>query len=158
MRQALRLGIPLPRTNSPPPEPPGSPANRPAPTRTPRLANAVVPPDHRHSCKHLASMFLGCSLVVSSFFVPHFVPFWPRSRHPRHARTRALRPCLPPSARAPIRATRPASRRPTVSTPNIETAPALSRLQLPPPAVQIIACIQFSLVVQEEAVRICQSH
>jgi hypothetical protein len=101
-RQALRLGIPLPRTNSPPPEPPGSPANRPASTRTPRPANTVAPLDQRLSCKDVASMFLGCSLVVSSFLLPLFVPYCPRSRPPRHAKTRAVQPGLSPSARAPI--------------------------------------------------------
>jgi hypothetical protein len=74
-------------------------------------------------------MFLGCSLLVSSFFVPLFVPSCPRSRHPRHAKTRALQPRLPPSVRAPIRSSRPASRQPTAATPYIETAAALRRLQ-----------------------------
>jgi hypothetical protein len=104
------------------------PTGRP-PTRTPRLANPVALLDHPLGCKDVASMFLGCSLVVSSFLTPLFVPSCPRSRHPRHAKTRALQPCLPPSARAPIRSSRPASRQPTVATPNIETAAALSRLQ-----------------------------
>jgi hypothetical protein len=128
-RRALRLAIPLPRTNPPPPEPPGSPANRPAPTRTPRPANTVAPPDHPHGCKDVASMFLGCSLVVSGFLVPLFVPSCPRSRRPRHAKTSALRPCPPPSACTPIRSSRPASRQPTVAISSIETAAALSRLQ-----------------------------
>jgi len=120
----------------PPPKPPDSPANRPAPTRTPRPANTVAPLDHRLSCKDVASMFLGCSLLVSSFLLPLFVPHCPRSRHPRHAKTRALQPRLPPSAQAPIRSRRPASRQPTVATPNIETAAAWSRLQRPPPAIR----------------------
>ena len=102
----------------------------PAPTRTPRHANTVAPLDHPNSCKDVASMFLGCSLLVPSFVVPLFVPSCPpRSRHPRHAKTRALPPRLPPSARAPSRSTHPASRQPTVGTPNIETAAAFSRLQ-----------------------------
>jgi hypothetical protein len=107
-------------------QPAGQPAD---PTRTPRPANTVAPLDHPASCKHVASMFLGCSLVVSSFLVPLLVPYCPRSRHPRHAKTRALQPSLPPSARAPIRSSRPTSRQPTVATPNIETAAALLRLQ-----------------------------
>ncbi len=102
---------------------------RPAPTRTPRLANTIAPPDHPHGCKDVSSMFLGCSLLVSSFLLPLFVPSCPRSRHPRHAKTRALQPGLPLSARAPIRSSRPASRQPTVATANIETAAASSRLQ-----------------------------
>jgi hypothetical protein len=128
-RQALRLEIPLSRTNSPPPEPPGRPANRSAPTRTLPYANTIAPLDHPHSCKHVASMFLGCSLLVPSFLVPLFMPYCPRSWHPRLAKTRALQPSLPPSARAPIRPSRPASRQPTIAVPNIETAAALSRLQ-----------------------------
>ena len=82
-------------------------------------------------------MFLGCSLVVSSFLLLLFVPCCPPSRHPRHPKTRSLQPCLPPSTRAPIRSSRPASRQPTIATPNLETAAALSRLQWPPPAAQI---------------------
>jgi hypothetical protein len=74
-------------------------------------------------------MFLGCSLVVSSFLVSLLGPYCPRSRHPRLAKTRALQPSLPPSAWAPIRSSRPASRQPTVATANIETAAALSKLQ-----------------------------
>ena len=74
-------------------------------------------------------MFLACSLVVSGFLVPLFVPNCPRSRHLQHAKTRALQPGFPPSARAPIRPSRPASRQPTVATANIETAAALSRLR-----------------------------
>jgi len=98
-------------------------------SRTPRHANTVATLDHRLSCKDVASMFLGCSLVVSSFLLPLFVPYCPRSRHPRHPKTRALQPSPPPSARAPIRSRRPASRQPAVATPNIETAAAWSRLQ-----------------------------
>src|ERR1039457_1477073 len=89
----------------------------------------VAPPDHLHGCKDVASMFLGCSLVVSGFLVPLFVPSCPRSRHLRHPKTRALQTGLPPSARAPIRSSRPASRQPTVATSNIETAAASSRLR-----------------------------
>jgi hypothetical protein len=74
-------------------------------------------------------MFLGCSLLVSSFLPPLFVPYCPRSRHPRHPKTYALHPSLPSSARAPIRSSRPASRQPTVATANIETEAAFSRLQ-----------------------------
>ena len=40
-------------------------------------------------------MFLGCSLLVSSFLTPLFVPYCPRSRHPRHPKTRALQPRSP---------------------------------------------------------------
>ena len=65
-------------------------------------------------------MFLGCSLLVSGFLVPLFVPFGPRSRPPRHAKTRPLRPCIPPSARAPVRYSHPASRQPTVGTLNVD--------------------------------------
>jgi hypothetical protein len=104
------------------------PTGRP-PTRTPRPANTVAPLDQRLSCKDVASMFLGCSFVVSSFLLPLFVPSCPRSRHPRHVKTRAVQPGLPPSTRAPIRSSRPASRQPTVATANIETAAASSRLQ-----------------------------
>jgi hypothetical protein len=104
------------------------PTGRPQ-TRTPRPANTVAPLDQRLSCKDVASMFLGCSLVVSSFLLPLFVPYCPRSRPPRHAKTRAPQPGLPPSARAPIRYSRLASRQPTVAAANIKTAAALSRLQ-----------------------------
>jgi hypothetical protein len=134
LTQALRLGMPLPRTNSPPPEPPGGPVNQPGPTRPYRPANPVAPPDHHPSCKDVASMFLGCSLLVSSFLVPPFTPSWPPSRHSRHAETPGLRPGLLPSAWAPIQSCRPASPQPTISPPNIETVPALSRLQQSPPS------------------------
>ena len=40
-------------------------------------STTIAPPDHPHSCKHVASMFLGCSLLVSSFLF---------SRHPNLAR------------------------------------------------------------------------
>jgi hypothetical protein len=100
----------------------------PPPNRTPRPANTVAPLDQRLSCNDVASMFLGCSLLVSSFLVPLFVPYCPRSRHPQHAKTRALQLSLPPSARAP-RSSRPASRQPTIAAANIETAAAWSRLQ-----------------------------
>jgi hypothetical protein len=117
-----------------------TPRNRPEPTRAPRPSSfcifpssfcipPIAPPDHPHSCNDVASMFLGCSLLVSSFLVPLFVPICPRSRHPRHAKTRALRPRLSPSAQAPIRSTRLAPRQPTVGTPNIETPAAWPRLQ-----------------------------
>ena len=81
-------------------------------------------------------MFLGCSLLVSSFFAPLFVPSCPQSRQPRLAKTRALQPRLPRSARTPIPSSRPASRQPTVAAPNIETAAAWSRLQGLPPAIR----------------------
>jgi len=128
--------MPLPQTNSPPPEPPDSPASRPVPTRTSRLANTGVPPDHPHGCKHVASMFLGCSLLVSSFLVPLFLPNRPPSPHPQQAGTRALRPALLTSAWAPIHSSRPAPRQPRITAPNIETAAVLSRLQRSPPSAR----------------------
>jgi hypothetical protein len=136
LSQSARLGMPLPRINSPPPERPGSPVNRPTPTRLRRPANAVASLDHPHCCKHVASMFLGCSLLVSGFLLLPLVPTRPPSRHPQHAGTFALRPSLLPSAWAPIRSSRPASRRPTITAPNIETVPALSRLRRSPPSAR----------------------
>ena len=117
--------------------PPGpAPSTGPVPTGPHRPANPVAPPDYPHGCKHVASMFLGCSLLVSSFLVPPFLPSWPPSRHPRHAGTRALRPGLLPSAWAPIRSTPPGLAPAHNHCSHIETVPALSRLQKSPPSAR----------------------
>ncbi len=71
-------------------------------------------------------MFLACFWLFCSSLRALLTPI---AAPPRHAKTRALQPGLLPSARAPIRSSRPAYRQPTVATPNIETAAALSGLQ-----------------------------
>ena len=91
----------MPRNDSLPPERTGGPVKCPVLTSQLCSANATAPLDHPHGCKDVASMFLGCSLLVSSFLAPLFLPSWPWSQSSRNPTTRALHPYLRHPGRTP---------------------------------------------------------